>query len=132
LFYIDANREWGDKGSRSCGPKATPVNDEVLVKTLNPWITFIGLVAMTFFVSLEANAQSYVFNRVSYPVGTNSDAVATGDFNNDGLMDVVVANQSNSISVLLANPDGTFQNHVDYTTGLFPPDRSFVPSRLLV
>ena len=45
---------------------------------------------------------------VSYTVGANPQAVATGDFNGDGRSDVVTANASvNTVSVLLSNANGT-------------------------
>src|SRR5439155_6917772 len=49
------------------------------------------------------------------PAGTgalswvHSISVATGDFNGDGKLDLAVANQDTSVSVLLSNGDGTFR-----------------------
>src|SRR6266853_4572365 len=41
--------------------------------------------------------------------GSKPVAVVTGDFNNDGILDVVTANQgSNALSLLLGNGNGTF------------------------
>ena len=41
-----------------------------------------------------------------------------GDFNGDGHLDVVVANEeSNALSVLLGNGDGTFQPETRYPVG---------------
>jgi hypothetical protein len=58
---------------------------------------------------------------VSYPVGNQPVAIAYGDFNQDGKMDLVVANfGSNSISVLIGNGDGTFKSAVNYTVGHGP------------
>jgi Calx-beta domain/FG-GAP-like repeat len=56
---------------------------------------------------------------VSYPVGANPQAVVAGDFNNDTVLDLAVANyNSNSnVSVLLGNPDGTFTASENYGTG---------------
>jgi hypothetical protein len=47
--------------------------------------------------------------------GLYANAVATGDFNGDGRLDVAVA--SNVIGVLLGNGDGTFQSTVTYPSG---------------
>jgi len=44
---------------------------------------------------------------------------ATGDFNHDGKLDLVVAN-GNNVSVLLGNGDGTFQPAVNYVVGSSP------------
>ena len=44
----------------------------------------------------------------NYAVGTNPQAVVTGDFNNDSKLDLAVANfESDSVSVLLGAGDGT-------------------------
>ena len=47
----------------------------------------------------------------SVPVGTNPDAIAAGDMNADGFVDLVVANfGSNSITMLLGDGTGGFSN----------------------
>jgi hypothetical protein len=57
----------------------------------------------------------------SYPVDQAPDAVAVGDFTNNGIPDLVVANSaSNSVSVLLGNGDDTFQPEVKSTVGKGP------------
>ncbi len=54
-------------------------------------------------------------------MGTNPYAVAIGDFNGDGNLDLAVANgTSNNVSVLLGNGDGTFQKAVNYGVGSYP------------
>jgi uncharacterized repeat protein (TIGR01451 family) len=46
----------------------------------------------------------------SYAVGRNAKAVVVADFNHDGKPDIATANaDSNNISILLGNGDGTFQ-----------------------
>jgi hypothetical protein len=54
-------------------------------------------------------------------VGAQPDLVAEGDFNNDGIDDLAVANSGEStISVLLGKGGGTFQPQVKFTTGKSP------------
>src|SRR5207244_7135523 len=48
-------------------------------------------------------------------------SVALADFNGDRKLDLAVANNgSDTVSVLLGIGDGTFQTHVDYSTGPLP------------
>jgi hypothetical protein len=58
---------------------------------------------------------------VSYPVDSYPGAVAVGDFNGDGKLDLVTANYGNygtsDVSVLLGNGDGTFQPARNFTIG---------------
>jgi len=58
---------------------------------------------------------------VSYATGQEPISVAAGDFNGDGIIDLVVANfRDSTVSILLGNGDGTFQPHLDYATGVYP------------
>jgi len=58
---------------------------------------------------------------VSFPVGNNPGALVAADINKDGNLDVVVTNHdSNTISILPGNGDGTFQPQSVLSTGTAP------------
>jgi hypothetical protein len=72
---------------------------------------------------LLGNGDGTFQNQVEYPTGAYPYAIVAGDFNGDGILDLATANAgtgANSVSVLLANGDGTFQTHVDYAAGISP------------
>jgi len=55
---------------------------------------------------------------VDYPVGGSPVEAAFGDLDHDGHVDIVTANSdSQNVSVLLGNGDGTFQPRVNYAAG---------------
>jgi hypothetical protein len=57
----------------------------------------------------------------TFATGSSPASVALGDFNEDGLADIAVANQGDgTVSVLLGNGDGTFQEQVPYQVGSEP------------
>jgi hypothetical protein len=56
----------------------------------------------------------------TYAAGPNP-AVAAGDFNGDGHLDLAVANSGDgTVSILLGKGDGTFQAAQTYAVGSFP------------
>ena len=64
---------------------------------------------------------SQFLNASQYLVGQSPMAAASGDFNRDGKLDLVVTNRvDGTVSVLLGNGDGTFQPQVPYYTGAVP------------
>src|SRR5438105_6556973 len=65
---------------------------------------------------------SVVFTaRRDFVGGTNPHAVASSDFNRDGVPDLAVANAGdNTVSVLLGNGDGTFQAARTFSAGTNP------------
>lgn len=51
--------------------------------------------------------------------GSSPESITVDDLNNDGRLDVVVANYGrDNMGVLLGNGDGTFQNQITYSTGI--------------
>ena len=60
-------------------------------------------------------------SQADYPVGDTALSIALGDLNGDGRLDVVVANRdSDTISALLGNGDGTLQPRQDRAVGNEP------------
>jgi hypothetical protein len=56
----------------------------------------------------------------SAPVEGYADFAAIGDVNGDGIPDVVTANSDSSVSILIGNGDGTFQQSYNYTASFTP------------
>ncbi|MBD3179081.1 MAG: hypothetical protein GF417_05525 [Candidatus Latescibacteria bacterium] len=70
----------------------------------------------------DASAAAKLFkNAVGYTVGDQPQCVRTGDFNEDGIIDLVSADFSTGVaSVLLGNGNGTFSSRVQYSAGSGP------------
>jgi hypothetical protein len=80
------------------------------VLTTEPLVTF-GQVETSLFTAASQTPAT----------GSKPFSVAEGDFNHDGIPDLVVANSaSNTVSVLLGNGDGTYQTQATYATGNGP------------
>ena len=73
---------------------------------------------LVFSLTSSVGASTVTFQpAVTYPVGTAAKAVAVGDLNGDGVMDLAVANSGDpttgddgNVSILFDNGDGTFQS----------------------
>lgn len=78
--------------------------------------SILAVIASALF-TLPASAQFETRSTRSLPVIGGSFAIATGDFNNDGKLDVAVINGLN-IDVSLGNGDGTFRIPVRVPTNL--------------
>ncbi|MGB0910426.1 MAG: FG-GAP repeat domain-containing protein [Nitrospirales bacterium] len=53
-----------------------------------------------------------VYMYKTYPVGKNPTSIKSADFNSDGFADLITSNiQDNSLSILMGNGDGSFQDH---------------------
>jgi hypothetical protein len=81
-----------------------------------PRVATCCLLAWTLsFAALGAQAQDFVFGTATLATGSTPVAVARGDFNGDGLQDLVVSNSgSNTISVFLSKANGTYSPKTDY------------------
>lgn len=69
---------------------------------------------------LFGNGNGYFSVPVTYSVEENSrpSSIASGDFNSDDYLDLVIVDSTNSIAhILLGNGNGTFQSLISYSTG---------------
>jgi hypothetical protein len=81
-----------------------------------------GLVLCQVFVPAAVQAQGVSFiARRDFEAGYGPLSAAVGDFNGDGVPDLAVGNEnSNNVSVLLGNGDGSFQAAWNFFAGAGP------------
>ncbi|GAB1541341.1 hypothetical protein NUACC21_40120 [Scytonema sp. NUACC21] len=67
------------------------------------------------------NGNGSFVSAANYAVGSNPQSIVVGDFNNNGILDLAVANfGSGTVSVLSGRGNGTFIDAVNYTVGSNP------------
>ena len=97
-----------------------PATDDVLATPPRP-AEHRRAVGRACLEALEDRRLMSFTSAVSYPAGTNPQAVVTADFNNDGRFDLAAANAGdNTVSVLLGDGQGGFGAAQPSATGTFP------------
>src|SRR5581483_6324599 len=75
---------------------------------------------LTLWIASTATGQTFA-PAVNYAAGNTPYAVAVGDFNRDGKVDLAVPNfGGNNLSILLGNGNGTFGAPTNFGTGAAP------------
>lgn len=98
-------------------------SQEVCAEGKLPMKTYsTGLLICVFFLALSRPSIAGGFGPVTvYPADMNPVFANAGDFNHDGIVDLVVVNSlSNDVSVLLGNAGGGYQPAVNYAVGAAP------------
>ena len=79
------------------------------------------LFAFLFFLSLSTFCFSQSFSTQSYPNSGLAGQIIAADFNGDHIPDLATVNgDTNTVSILINNGDGTFRPHMDFATGPGP------------
>ncbi len=86
------------------------------------WLAYLMAVVGVLWLPLSSAAQPLSFAApTESPTGSQPQAVAVGDFNQDGKRDLVVANEgSDEVSLLLGNGDGWFGSPANSAVGDAP------------
>jgi hypothetical protein len=90
-----------------------PLSSCTLLLLATPWLASTVLAAQ--------QPHRYVFGRATFAVGELPTAVTSADLDGDGRPDLAVVNgESDTVSILLGQPDGTFVRIGDEPTGVEP------------
>lgn len=80
-----------------------------------------GAVVASTVVTINSDPLVRLLGEQNFPVGQGAQAMVTGDFNADGILDIVTGNvNDDNVSVLIGNGDGTFQVAQNFATQVFP------------
>src|SRR5215469_17236364 len=80
-----------------------------------------NLFVVVVLLSLSIAGFSQSFNTKSYLTGGTAGQIIAADFNGDHIPDIATVNgDTNTVSVLINNGDGTFRPHLDFATGPGP------------
>jgi hypothetical protein len=85
-------------------------------------VDFFRALAFAFLLQASIAEAATGFGPVTvYPAGQDPSCQTVVDLNEDGIPDLIAVNNlSDDISVLLGNPDGTYQTPINYPVGLAP------------
>src|SRR5215469_11365498 len=82
---------------------------------------FFSVAGIFLLLITPALAQTVSFDRNDWPVDNGPAAVVVADFNGDGIPDIATANfNTDTVSVLLGNGDGSFQPAINSSTNDVP------------
>ena len=90
---------------------------------------FLAVLSALFSLSPAARGAAGFQTAQSYPVGTNPQAIAVGDFNGDGTADLAICNfgdptvgDDGNVSLLLGKGDDTFHAATNFLASKIAPN----------
>ena len=94
------------------------VNDDGIPDLVVPGVNKSGQAVVSILLGNGNGTYAPAYNVLTLPGGAKGKSVSVqlADVNNNGELDIVVANSKDSISILLGNGDGTFASPLTYST----------------